>query len=232
MSECHLSPMFCVEVKHAVYTLVKLNKITMQRKFVIIFLLTQAHFVSRLFTIAASLLTVCGEFLNATTITFGMWIDGFGIDKSWKMRLFPFKKVTVPEDPAGKRPAADRSGGIPKNFSNTQPRSLPRVFPVVSGPSTDVEPRRLCPVSVSGEADAVRRARKKKSLKRKNLCSDARATASLPPSKLQLRWLTLASAISWTKSSNEHRLSSEKTWSSGPAHVAGKDVEFLGLVTN
>lgn len=78
------------------------------------------------------------------------------------MRLFPFKKVTVPEDPAGKRPAADRSGGIPKNFSNTQPRSLPECFPVVSGPSTDVEPRRLCPASVSEEADAVRRSEEEK----------------------------------------------------------------------
>lgn len=29
----------------------------------------------------------------------------------------------------------------------------------------------------------------------KNLWNDARATASLPPSKVQLRWLTLASAV-------------------------------------
>lgn len=119
-------------------------------------LIIEMHSVSRLFTFAARFFTVCSLlFLNTTM---WMWIDGFVIDKSSKMRLFPFKKVTVPEDPVGNWPAADRGEGIPKLFQHTAPKS-PRCLPSSPGrPRTwSQPPRRLFPVSVSEEMDAVRR---------------------------------------------------------------------------
>ncbi|XP_056891205.1 partitioning defective 3 homolog B isoform X1 [Takifugu flavidus] len=67
-----------------------------------------------------------------------MRIDAFVIDKSSTMQHFPFKKVTVAEDLVRNWPAADRSGGIPKLFQHSP--AVPSLFPVFSGPSTDVDP--------------------------------------------------------------------------------------------
>lgn len=158
-----------------------------------------------------------------------MWIDGFVIDKCPKMRLFPFKKVTVPEDPVGNWPAADRSEGIPKLFQLTAPKS-PSLFTAVSEPvHRRGASRRLFSASVSEEVDAVRRSEEEKFREEKLV--EWCPSDYIPPSKVQLRWLTLASAVSGTKV-RMNVGSPPKTRSRRPAYVAGKDVEFPRLVTN
>lgn len=91
-----------------------------------------------------------------------MRIDAFVIDKASIMQHFPFKKVTVAEDLVRNWPAADRSERIPKLFQHSA--AVPSLFPVFSGPSTDVDPSgpSPLPVSVSEEVDAVRRSGEEK----------------------------------------------------------------------
>lgn len=127
-----------------------------------------------------------------------MWMDGCVINKSSKMWLFPFKKVTVPNDPVGNWPAADRSEGIPKLFQHTAPKSPDCLPSSPDRPQTwSHPPCRLFPVSVSEEVDAVRRSEEEKFRAEKLV--EWCPSDCIHPSKVQLRWLTLASAISGTK---------------------------------
>lgn len=125
-------------------------------------------------------------------------IDVFVIDKSSKKRFFPFKNVTVPEDPVGNRTAADRREGIPKLFQHTAPRSPCCLPSSPDRPRTwSQPPRRLFPASGPEEVDAVRRSEEEKFGEEKLV--EWCPSDCIPSSKVQLRWLTLASAISGTK---------------------------------
>lgn len=129
---------------------------------------------------------------------------------------FPFKEVTAGSQ-RWRSWAADGCGEIPKLFFVVVQELPVPVFTFPTSHRGSSQERLNTSVRIlrlsHREAGRQRAFLEEGKLARGNLWNDARATASLPLSKVQLRWLTLASAL----------LSSRKiVWGSISARVSPK----------